>query len=497
VARSCPRDEIRALVEGIDQESGDTVAVLAHIEGCAPCRRFKAKLESKEKAFRSALAAFGSEEPSSRCPEPAEIATVSEKGLDAADPGLVDHIARCGTCRLTLVALAETQPSLEESESASLEETTVAAVKRRVAVARTKSDADAKRPGSSGRVPSGRRARTTRQVALLENRSSRFGLVIAAAACFVVAFVFFAFVHDGSEPQQEANTTPVNPNPVQPPRQQPKAPVKPTQVPAPKPQEAQVPAPAPATNNNPGRQGRPDGDDQVTAMNRPAPVEEEPRETQPEQAPPVQQPAPTKPEPGKTVDQPAPAPSPLPSPVTPQKPGTPPKVDRGELASIKLDAVAGPVEIRKKAEKNWRKLTISDLVQEGDALRARGEDGSVSLGGKARVGFDGDAVGTVAITSQGVRINLESGGIDGESLAYNGLEIADADGVVTAWKGSKLRVECGGEKGTRVAVERGTVNVENDLGKVTVHSGHEISVAKDKKPSRESELRGPYRTPRK
>jgi len=494
VARSCPRDEIRALVEGIDQESGDAVAVLAHVESCASCRKFKAKLESREKAFRSALAAFGSEEASSRCPEPAEIATVSEKGLDAADPGLVDHIARCGTCRLTLVALAEAQPvaSLEESESASLEETTVAAVKRRVAVARTKSDSEGKRSGSSGRVPSGRRARTTRQVALLENRSSRFGLVIAAAACFVVAFVFFAFVHDGSEPQQEANTTPANPNPIQPPRQQPpkqqpKSPVKPTEAPAPKPVE--TPAPAPTNNQN--------NDDQVTAMNRPAPVEEEPRETQPEQAPPVQQPEPTKPDTGKTVDQPTPTPAPLPSPVTPQKPGTPPKIDRGELASIKLDAVTGPVEIRKKAEKNWRKLAISDLIQEGDALRAKGEDGSVTLGGKARVGFDGEAVGTVAITSTGVRINLESGGVEGESLAYNGLEIADVDGVVTAWKGSKLRVECGGEKGTRVAVERGTVNVGNDQGKVTVHSGHEISVAKDKKPLRESELRGPYRTPRK
>ena len=61
MARACPRDEIRALIEAtpegsLDQSSSESVAVLAHVESCASCRRFKAKLEAYQVYVEKLLA---------------------------------------------------------------------------------------------------------------------------------------------------------------------------------------------------------------------------------------------------------------------------------------------------------------------------------------------------------------------------------------------------------------------------------------------------------
>jgi hypothetical protein len=152
------------------------------------------------------------------------------------------------------------------------------------------------------------------------------------------------------------------------------------------------------------------------------------------------------------------------------------------------------MEVRKKSEKTWKKLSVADLIHDGDGVRAKGEDGSITFANKAVVNFDGEATGTVTITPKGVNVNLDSGGLEGETLAYDGLKVTQTNGWMTAWKGSKVRLEVT-EKGLRVCVDKGTANCGNDLGKVTVHAGQEITLVADKLPERPSSLRGPYRTP--
>src|SRR5207244_9749792 len=111
------------------------------------------------------------------------------------------------------------------------------------------------------------------------------------------------------------------------------------------------------------------------------------------------------------------------------------------ILASNVEAITGPVEIRKKGVKAWRTLLISDLVQEGDALRSHGQDGGVTFAKKARVSFDADAVGSVTFTSNGVKIFLESGDLEGESLGYNGLQVENENGALAVWKGGKVRVE--------------------------------------------------------
>jgi hypothetical protein len=506
VARYCPKDQVRALVEGtLDLEDSLSQDVLTHVETCSSCRKLRAKLESKERSFRAALGAFVTED-TARCPSPADIATVSERGLDSADEKLVDHIARCAVCRMTLSAV-----STAGAAAAKTPEETIAAARRRVALARAEgSDRDpARDPGRSdvparapsgraaSRVPSGRRAaRTTRQVALIDDGSSRTSLIAAAVACVIVGFVYVAFVREGSAPpSDEAATTQTTPAA---PRIEPSVPRAPRAL-------EHAPAPtAPAQPQQP--------EEQVVAQATPAPsplpppfeprVEEEPREApvarpqSPDQPsspvgaqPQASQPRSTSTEPKAPSAPSSGEPGPARTPVTPVTPAAP-RADHGELACA---AVTGPVEVRKKAEKAWRRLAVSDVVHDGEGLRANHDDASVTFASKARVAFDGDAVGTFETTASGVRIVLESGGMEGETLAYDGLEIVEANGVVTGWKGSRLRVEVS-DKGLRVCVDKGSVNAGNDLGKVTVHAGQEITIVKDRKPERPTSLRGPYRS---
>jgi hypothetical protein len=490
VARNCPKDQVRALVEGtLDLEDSLSQDVVAHVEGCSSCRRLRAKLETKERAFRAALSAFMTDEDS-RCPSPAEVATVAERGLDDANSQLVDHIARCAICRMTLAAV-----SSAGNKSAATHDETIAAARRRVAVARTSSDEHPARQGktaSTGRVPNARR-RTARQVALFEDRSSRAGLVAAAVACFIVAFTFFAFVRDNPTPAP----SPDNENIAQPPKQ--KQPARPIE---PKLEAPRVEQPTPR---------KPVEEEQVVAkVDKPSlpPIEEEPRELEPavnEEPTPAPQPpqvaqVPQEKKPAETTPPPAPStteprvaqgPKTPPVPTTPQNP-PPPKSEPGTLACT---AVTGPMEVRKKSEKTWKKLSVADLIHDGDGVRAKGEDGSITFANKAIVNFDGEATGTVTITSKGVNVNLDAGGLEGETLAYDGLKVTQTNGWLTAWKGSKVRLEVT-ERGLRVCVDKGTANCGNELGKVTVHAGQEILLVADKLPERPSSLHGPYRTPR-
>src|SRR5205085_1365430 len=125
------------------------------------------------------------------------------------------------------------------------------------------------------------------------------------------------------------------------------------------------------------------------------------------------------------------------------------------------------------------------------------QDGSLIFANRARVAFDGDAVGTTSFTKYGVRILLESGGVEGEALGFNGLEVTDAtpNGVVTVWKGGKVRVEAV-ELGLRVLTDAGRSYAENTLGRVSVPQHHEIVLAKDRKPAGTSSHGGDRRTPR-
>lgn len=461
MARNCPKDQVRALVEGtLDLEDSLSQDVTAHLEGCASCRKLRSKLEAKERAFRAAIGSFGAED-SSRCPAPSALATVAEKGLDDADAALVDHLARCAMCRSALLPASVVHHA---ASSAKAPDETLAIARRRVGIARTHSDEQPIQ--QPAKAPSGRRLRTGRAPALAEATSSKGGLLAAAVAILFVGGALFLVVRD--------NASRTEPDPTA--TQRPQTPVKP--VPAPpsdKPTPIQAPKPTP-----------PSIEDDVVAQ---LPVEEEPLEFVP--GPVVQRPEPpvTPSEPPKPAP-PATAPGPTtPGPTTPTTPKTDPRPDsigprpEPKVLACKVDAVSGPVEIRKKAEKTWRKLSVAELVQDGDGLRSKGEDGSLTFAHTAKVTFTNDASGTVTIKSTGVCVSLESGSLDGESLTYDGLEVRAANGFVTAWKGSRIRVDAS-DKGLRVSVEKGTANAGNDLGKVTVHSGYELTIVMDRRPNR-------------
>ncbi|MEZ0227242.1 MAG: hypothetical protein ACAI25_01345, partial [Planctomycetota bacterium] len=404
-------------------------------------------------------------EDSSKCPSPAALAAFSEKGIDQAEPALLDHLARCGLCRSSLGPA-----KVAASSSPKAPDETIAAARRRVGMIRTHSD---EQPIPPSRISSGRRLRTARAPAISVSPSGKGGLLAAAVILACAGLAFVAIAPSAPTSPEKSPAPPIKPQPKLVPTPQPTPP-------------AQKPAPV-APHENPDS-----GNDVVAQLPAPQlpPVEEEPLEPEqvpgPEaQKPPTEQPAPAvnpdRSRPVPPVTAPAPGPTaPKTDPKTPGRPVSPPEPT---VLACKVEEVSGPVEIRKKSEKTWRRLSVAELVHDGDGLRSKGEDGALTFSGKAKVTFTNDAAGTVTIKRTGICVALESGALDAESLAYDGLEVREANGFVTAWKGSRIHVQAT-ESGLRVHVEKGTANAGNDLGRVTVHSAHEVTLQKDRRPGR-------------
>jgi hypothetical protein len=504
MAKTCPKlpvNDLRALVE--DTLDADRVAdVRRHVEGCSSCRKLRSKLEKEERSIRAGIAAEGNtfgladagdDAAEDECPSPAELAAYSERSLDGELLArLENHVARCGLCRGSSVVASQSYnsdlPRVEVSDE------TLAAARRRLAVARAESDAASEgsaRGDSSRRKTSGRRGtRTGRYAPVAVMPGSRTGLFIAAAAALFLTLGLIAILVSSS-PSPDGQDTAQNPKP-------PVAPPAPT----PAPQNAPKPVEAPrAVTPTPG------GPDDVVAV-APKPVEvasdpideplpqatEQPQDQDGPQAPRGIRPANS----GKTsqgtggtrqgdpgANEPAAAPKgPVapknPTPVTPVGPEGP-KAAPGEFCSM-VESISGPVEIQKKGLPTWRKLQISDIVQNGDGLRSRGEDGGVVLPKRAHVTFSAESQGTVSFTATGVTVELLQGSLSGEALAYAGLLVTNENGTFSSWKGSKIRSEAR-ETGLWLKCEAGKASAENTHGKTVVRAGCELTLKKGAKPA--------------
>jgi hypothetical protein len=502
VAKSCPQDLVRALVEGTlgaptsssgkprNQIDADerVVEVEAHLASCAACRRLRAELEQEEELLRTAIATFGSRETPANdvpdegdtCPTEAVLAEFAEDALEGKlRERLEAHVASCGLCRASLVAA--TAPVMVEVRDEAL-----ASARRRLAVARSTPAAaplarsDSRR--SSARRKSGTRTGKYAPITTLPGRSQGgLGILVAAAAGLLVAIGIFAFRDSGehleptvaeadrpSEPQANASKSPV-------------APVAPrAETPAPlgtTPPEAS-PAGTPDTTASPATQ--PSGSE-VVAQAKPDDNEEDPGTDEVIEAPHAPRgigPANS----GRTDSTPTDGARGTDTPRRDKPPVFGEKLKGSPTAlACAVASLDGSLEIRKR-NNAWRALASTDTVDDGDLLRAKGVASGFTFVGHAAVRLDADTVGRVSFESKSVALAIESGAVESETLVRYGLKVSDPNGVVTAWQGSKARVESLAD-GLHVVVTQGKVRVENGLGHCIVSAGHEVRVTKDRPPS--------------
>lgn len=525
MAKSCPEDLVRALVEGTlgvagDSSSGTDVDdrladVQKHLASCSSCRRLRAELEDEEKLIRAAVAIFGEREAPEGgddgelegegdvCPPPAQLAAFAEGALEGSLlVRLEGHVASCGLCRASYVA--STAPVMVEVRDDVLQ-----ATRLRLAAARragpTAAPVLVRRDSArtSARRKSGVRTGKHATITAFPSQQRGFGLVVAAAAAVLVALGLFAF-HGESDRGSESNVaqsgTPSSPAPVARPSEKP-APVA-SSAPAPRESAAPVaparpvetapetPAPRVETPENP-----------VIASNdtargaNPADDEEDPAEDDSPRGPrgvgPANSARPQSPAPSGSRPS-----TPAPTRRDPVGPTGPALAEKGPATGLacSVASIQGTVELHKKDAKVWRTLTLADTVEAGDAIRAKGVDSGFTFVGRARVLLDAEASGVISYEGSGVAIALSSGSVEGESLARYGLKISDANGTVSAWKGAKVRVESLPD-GLRVCVDEGKARIENALGHCVVGEGREAVVTAQKEP-RVSSHKGPRRTAR-
>jgi hypothetical protein len=316
---------------------------------------------------------------------------------------------------------------------------------------------------------------------------------VAAAAAVLLAFGLFAFHDTGDHADAPNVALHEHPETTAPAPARPVAPRTPAQAPevretvAPRPADvAPSSAPSTAPESVPGPQ---------IAQAPQDPDEEDPaEEDEAPRAPRGIGPANS----GRPSTAPAPAPAARPSsaPATPGRREQGPSVTEKAKPSLActVASLEGSIELRKGSEKSWRALTASDVVEEGDAVRAKGVDSGFTFVDRAAVKLDADASGRVSYSGKTVAVALESGSVEGEALVRYGLKISDANGTVTVWKGARVRVESLPE-GLRVCVDEGKVRVENSLGHCILREGSEAIVVATKAPHA-SAGHGPRRTPR-
>jgi hypothetical protein len=462
MARSCPRDLIRAVVERTLEgdalgDATDVSVAEEHLERCSGCRAFKARLERDERAIRRAVrdlsdaaAIAAATGDADECPSPGDLAAFSEGALQGARRERIEnHCVACELCRSvssisSVIATAPADPLTEEQ---------LTPTRRRLESLQS--------PAGTATAEPARRVSARRRAAVAQAPSRSAGPFVAIAATAALAFVAGAIALSG-DTAPELEPEPVTQKTDAPkPAPAPKAPAPaPTPVAKPQPEPELPPAP------------QPDPDDIVAegpAAQRPDGVGGVPQDLPQGPQQPSAQPA--TPQPGTTTQ---------PAPKQPA-PNTPLTQPLGELA-CSIESFSGPLEIKKRVEKTWRKMVLADVVQEGDGLRSRGTDGSLTLKSRAKFTLAADAVATTSVTKGSVKIHLESGTVDGEALAYNGLEVEDKNGTVTVWQGAKAHVEST-EAGLKVSIETGRAWVANAHGKTVVKAGQELLLTADKKPA--------------
>ena len=503
MAKSCPRDLVRDLVEGVvgqtilggGRVSGtgavENVAdervteVEKHLASCSSCRSFRRELEEEEKLVRASVALFGDRETpetgepaeGDACPVEAQLAAFADGSLEGnLHARLEAHIASCALCRASLVAASA--PVMVE-----VRDDVLAVARRRLAVARSTpvvARSDSRR--TSARRKSGSRTGKYAPITPMPARPNHgLGLLVAAAAAVLVAVGLFAFrdTSDRSNDTVAQHESPV-PAPVKS--------VNPQVAPEPTGSSAPLPtAPRPLESVAPvapssAPETAPAPESPVVAVASPSDDEEDPaEEDEAPRGPRGVGPA-NSGRPDSTA-QPGARPS-SPAPATPgrheQGPVLGEKIKPGTLACA-VASLDGSVEIRKKDQKSWRVLSLADTVDEGDAVRAKGVDSGFTFVDRASVRLDADAAGRVSYAGKTIALALDSGNVEGQALVRYGLKISDANGFVTVWKGAKVRVESLAE-GLRVCVLEGKVRVENEHGHCVLREGSEALVTADKAP---------------